>query len=100
MATSYFDEVVNSLTSEDTNLLGVLAERDATAKFKAMKCAHVQVIASVTEANFRNITTRLSALKFVEINTDYKEHGISITGFGLSALASVLSAMDGEVVPV
>lgn len=92
--TSYFDEVVGSLTSEDTNLLGVLVQEDATANFKAIKNAAVQEAAGLSEAMFRKITTRLVALKFIEPNTGFKEHALFVTPYGQAALGAVLRTME------
>jgi hypothetical protein len=94
--TSYFDEVVASLTSEDANLLGVLSEADATAKLKALNARTAQETAGLTEAKFRKITTRMNALKFTEVSTDYKEHALFLTPYGMAALATVIQTLTSE----
>jgi hypothetical protein len=89
MVTSYFDEVVGTLTNEDTYLLGVLVDKDATAKFKGLGNAVLQELSGTSEANFRKVTTRLKAQKFIESNADYKERSLYITPFGMAAFLKV-----------
>lgn len=90
---SYFDVVVASLTIEDTRVLGVLVSADATAKVKAMINKSAMDGANLSEALFRKVSTRLVALKFIEISTDYKEHAVYATPYGHAALSAVLQTM-------
>lgn len=93
----YFDLVVKSLTLEDSHVLGILYEQDATAKVKAMISKNVSLQGNLSEAKFRKIVGRLQALIFVNINSDYKEHSMYITEYGLKALHQILDTMKGEV---
>jgi predicted transcriptional regulator len=92
----YFEHVIKSVTLEDSNVLGILYEQDATAKVKAMIGKNVLKQSGLSEAKFRKVIGRLEALTFVNINSDYKEHSIFITDYGLQALNRILDTMKGD----
>lgn len=89
----YFNEVVKSLTIEDTMILGVLKDNEATSKQRSIKVNMVQKMSESTEAKFRKSIDRLTALQFVVPNKDYKEHGLFISHYGLHALQNILTNM-------
>lgn len=91
---SYFDEVATSLTTEDTTLLGVLTDEDASAKFKAIPYRIAMEKGSLSEAILRKCIARLTALQFIIIRTDAKEHGMYITPYGQAALQKILSMVE------
>lgn len=87
---SYFDAVVNSLTLDDLNILGILVDNDATAKFKAIKNNTVCEKSGLSNANFRKTLYRLTANCFIKTATGNKEHLIYVTDFGQKALQKSL----------
>jgi RIO-like serine/threonine protein kinase len=93
---SYFDEVIASLTTEDTQLLGVLLDEDATAKFKAVPYRTAMTKGKLSEAILRKSVARLTALQFIVLRTDSKEHGMFITLYGQTALQKILSMVEGN----
>lgn len=92
--TSYFDEVATSLTTEDTCLLGVLLDEEATAKFKAVPYRVVMGKGELSEAILRKSVARLTALLFIVVRTDSKEHGLYITPYGQAALSRILQMVE------
>jgi hypothetical protein len=69
----YFEYVVESLNVQDIDLLRILSNNGATVKFKAI--LHTIVIEKIglSDAKYRTVITRLTAMKFVEVNSGSKE---------------------------
>lgn len=86
----YFDHVVESLNIDDISVLGILADNDATAKFKAMRKKDVFSRSGLTEAKYRKVLHRLDALNFIEVVIGGKEHKFYINDFGLFAIEKSL----------
>lgn len=91
----YFRCVVNGLTIDDTILLGILQDKDAISKQKSIKVSVVLKESEYTEAKFRKSIDRLTALQFIVLNKDYKEHGVFISEYGVVALKNTLETMGG-----
>lgn len=87
--TSYFDEVVNGLSPEDTILLSVLLSAKATSKPKAIVSSKAMEAGDISEAIFRKLVNRLAALQFIEVSATFKENAIFLTPYGQSALLSL-----------
>jgi hypothetical protein len=86
---------VNGLTIDDTILLGILQDKDAISKQKSIKVSVVLKESEYTEAKFRKSIDRLTALQFIVLNKDYKEHGVFISEYGVVALKNTLETMGG-----
>lgn len=84
--TSYFDEVVEALTIEDMNLLAVLDREKASKKTAAVSSSRIMEAGNLSESIFRKLSTRLSALRFVEVTATFKENALHLTPYGYSAL--------------
>lgn len=91
----YLNEIISNLTIEDINLLGILQAEDASTKQKSIRLQSVFAKCETTEAKFRKLIDKLSALKFVTINKDYKEHRLFISDYGVIALNNILQTMEG-----
>ncbi|MGG0793800.1 hypothetical protein ABE137_07315 [Brevibacillus laterosporus] len=65
----YFDEVINTLTHEDFQVLGYLFDAKATASFKAKTTSNIAENTSFSSAVLRRITTRLLACRLIYIST-------------------------------
>lgn len=91
----YFRCVVSGLTIDDTMLLGILQDKDAISKQKSIKVSVVLKESEYTEAKFRKSIDRLTALQFITLNKDYKEHGVFISEYGVIALKNTLETMGG-----
>jgi predicted MarR family transcription regulator len=93
---NYFEHIMKSLTIEDVGILHILLEEDATAKVKSLRNVSLYERSQTTEAKYRKILNRLIATSFIETNTDYKEHSIFITEFGINAFEQTLENMKGS----
>lgn len=82
----YFQDVVSSLSIDDMDVMGKLYDNDATAAFKAMKHTDLQELTGLSEATYRKIIYRLIAIKFIDVITLKRQHGIYITLYGMDAL--------------
>ena len=91
----YFEEVINSLTVKEIFLLNILHEHNALSKQKSIKVQTIFEMNETTEAKFRKMVDRLSALQFIIVNKDYKEHNMHISHYGISALTNMLETMGG-----
>lgn len=91
----YFQHVIESLTMEDVYLLGILQDYDAVSKQKSIKNSKVLELSNNSEAKYRKTIDRLSALQFVVLVKDYKEHTIYISEYGTLALSEVIKSMEG-----
>lgn len=85
----YFQNIVENLDIQDINMLKLLSNEGATAKFKAMLHIVASEKCGLTEAKYRNVVVRLTAMRFIELNTVSKEHSIFINGYGKRALALI-----------
>nr|WP_156736402.1 hypothetical protein [Mycobacterium sp. E3298] len=90
----YFNDVVESLTIEDIQLLSILFDNDATAAFKSLKSKDVLQITGYSEAVYRRVLNRLTANKFVGVISLNKQHGLYISGYGVSAISKSLSEVS------
>ena len=91
----YFRCVVSGLTIDDTMILGILQDKDAISKQKSIKVSVVLKDSEYTEAKFRKSIDRLTALQFIILNKDYKEHGVFISEYGIIALRNTIETMGG-----
>lgn len=89
----YFNHITSRLTLDEMDILGILADNDATATFKAMKKKEVFELSKKSEANFRKIIYRLDAINFLETVTGNKEHMYYVTNFGLYAIDQSLEGV-------
>lgn len=90
---SYFKHIISRLTFNEISILGILADNDATASFKALKKKTLYKESNLTEANFRKYIYRLDAINFIEAVTGNKEHMYYITNFGLDAIDQSLQGV-------
>jgi predicted transcriptional regulator len=67
-------------------MLKLLNEQQATAKFKAIKKKYVFELSGITEATFRKVVYRLTAVQFIEPVYGGKEHKLALTMYGEKAL--------------
>jgi hypothetical protein len=86
MIDNYFDYVVNNLTIEDMEVLGIIYDEGADASFKALKNQELYERSGFTTATYRRITARLNANKFIETVSIQKHHAFYITQFGIEAV--------------
>lgn len=87
----YFSHIVKRLSFDDMNVLSILFDKDAVAKFKAVKKSEVFNSSELTEANFRKVVYRLDAINFLETVVGNKEHRYFITNFGVKAINDSLN---------
>lgn len=90
----YFAAVVETLSIEDSTILGILHDDDANSKVKAIKVNDLWQKSGLSEAKFRKVMDRLTALRFIVFVKDYKEHSIFISDYGVEALESILKTME------
>lgn len=83
---SYFHHIVSKLSYDEMSVLGYLSDNLADAMFKSIKKKDVQNEINLSTANFRKALYRLEANRFIEINSNSKEHRLFITEFGQLAL--------------
>lgn len=91
---SYFDTITSKLTLDDMNVLGILYDNDATAKFKSMTNKNVIEQTQLTHAKYRKAINRLDALHFIETVIGGKEHGLYVSEFGIAAINKNLEGVD------
>ncbi|WP_139996320.1 hypothetical protein [Paenibacillus paridis] len=86
----YFQYIVENLNVQDIQMLRILSNEGANAKYKAMLNAKAFEKSGLTEAKYRYVITRLTAMRFIEVNTTSKEHSLFINGYGKKALSATL----------
>ena len=85
----YFHYIVESLDAQDIQIMRTLLNEGANAKYKAMKHVIALEKSGMTEAKYRNVTVRLTAMRFVEVNITSKEHSLFINSYGKKALTII-----------
>lgn len=88
---NYFQVIVNNLSIDDLNILGILHDKNANVKFKALKKKELKEISELTDSNYRKTLYRLEIAQFIKIVTGEKDHKIFITEMGNEALLISLS---------
>jgi RIO-like serine/threonine protein kinase len=85
----YFQYIAENLDVQDIHVLRILSNDGANAKYKGMPNAKAFEKSELSEAKYRNVITRLTAMRFVEVNTGSKEHSLFINSYGKKALAII-----------
>lgn len=94
MKNDYFQNIVNNLTLDDMNVLGILIDNEATATFKSMRKKDIFERSGLSEANYRKVIYRLDAINFIETVIGNKEHMLFITNFGIMAVEKSLEGVS------
>jgi predicted transcriptional regulator len=82
----YFNEILQSLSIDDVEIMKLLNEQKASTKFRSIKKKYVFELSGLSEAMFRKVVYRLEAIRFIEIVYGGKEHKLVLTPFGEKAL--------------
>lgn len=91
----YFDEVVNSLTHDDFQVLGFLWDGDATASFKAKNKNKIIKTTNFSSAILRRIINRLIACRLIDISTTTNgKRSYYLTKYGVCAISK---SLEGDV---
>lgn len=86
----YFLYIVENLDAQDIQMLRLLSNEGATAKYKGIPNKILLDKSGISEAKYRNVTVRLMAMKFVEVNTTFKDHSLFINSYGKKALTIII----------
>jgi hypothetical protein len=93
MANDYFEYVINNLTIEELNILGILLDQDSAAPYKAMTNQEVFQKSSMTEATYRKVIYGLICHKFIETLNTKKQRNVYLTEYGVMAIQKSLERM-------
>ncbi|OMD81176.1 MULTISPECIES: hypothetical protein [Paenibacillus] len=86
----YFQYIVENLDAQDIQMLRLLSNEGATAKYKSIFNKILLEKSGMSEAKYRNVTVRLMAMKFIEANTTFKDHSLFINSYGEKALKIII----------
>jgi predicted transcriptional regulator len=85
----YFNDILQSLSNDDVEVMTLLDDQKSNTKFKAIKKKYVFELSGLSEALFRKVIYRLQAIRFIEIVYGGKEHKIILTEFGQKAIGQL-----------
>jgi hypothetical protein len=92
----YWQHIIDSLTVDDANILGILLDSDSTTRIKAMQNANLCDKSELSEARYRKVVAKLIALKFIDVANDKKQYSYFINDYGQQALHSIIAINHKE----